>query len=102
MKPLRLAEHSAQVPTAYCPHCGKALDADSHISREGEYLEPKPGSFSVCVECGTWLVFRTDLSVRAMDVLDVFHLDAETHEILMETSKLLSYAHQALKKLRDQ
>ena len=40
---------------AGCPWCGYRADAASTL--DGEKVKPKPGDFTICLECGEWSVF---------------------------------------------
>jgi len=44
-----------------CPECGKPLNGASGIDTDNG---PDPGDFSVCIYCGTILVFSEDIKLR--------------------------------------
>src|SRR5215469_16016565 len=83
MPNLKIADQSASTRLNYCPHCGHKLDAAEHVSEQGEFLAPHPGSATVCGYCGGWLVFTADMTVRKMDAMDIRDMDAETHMMLI-------------------
>lgn len=51
-----------------CPDCGTRLDRVNNLSTdiedEAECRQPKPGDFTICLECGAILVFGDDLRPR--------------------------------------
>jgi hypothetical protein len=47
-----------RTPLALCPECGYAFDAATHI---GGRARPSPGDLSICLSCGTLLLFDDDL-----------------------------------------
>ena len=48
------------VPTSFCPYCLKKLNRAGHMNRQ---FRPRPGDFSVCIDCGNILQFDADLRV---------------------------------------
>lgn len=50
---------TTRLPVSQCPTCETQLDAASHLA-----AVPKPGDFSICIQCGALLQFRPDLIVR--------------------------------------
>lgn len=44
----------------FCPHCNYELDAASSI--EGEIV-PVPGDVSICINCGEFLEFASDMAL---------------------------------------
>jgi len=55
------------------------LDRSTGVNGE---RAPKPGDFTVCVYCQTWLRFTTDLVLREATDQDVAQLDPESLYIL--------------------
>jgi len=55
---------SLQTSASKCINCGKLLDG---VSAVGDDVSgrPEPGDFSICIECGTIMVFGDDLQLRA-------------------------------------
>lgn len=88
-KSLKIADQDAETPVNYCPICGKKLDRATMVSKTGESAEPTPGALTVCIDCGGWLVFRKDLSLRRMDEQDILAMDSETHQILRTVSRVV-------------
>ena len=86
---MKLADKSARVPATECPICGKKLDAASSVSDTGAYHEPRPGSLTVCVACGGWLIFKADMTYRRMNADDIGALDSETHSMMMTLTKIV-------------
>jgi hypothetical protein len=76
MKEIRFKEVNA-------PCCGWRVDATQCL--DGDF-SPKPGDFSVCFNCGSWLVFTdTQGAVRLMTPADAPLVDAESFRILSLT-----------------
>jgi hypothetical protein len=86
---LRIAEEAARIATHYCPICGKKLDAASCVSREGKYAQPKSGDYTVCIDCGGWLAFKEDLSLRKLDWMDIRDMPNEAHLALSRVSRVV-------------
>lgn len=72
--------------------CGKQVDAVTAITGEKE-LVPRPGDFTICIYCGSWLRFvdadGTTRKFVAEDILDL--TDAQR-----EAMRLASHHAQAL------
>ena len=54
-----MSEHF--VPESMCLNCGKGLDAATAVQDDSN---PKPGDFSICLNCGHLSVFAADLTLR--------------------------------------
>ena len=46
-----------------CIHCGRRLDEHSGVSVKGS--KPAPGDYTVCLFCGTLMVYGTDMLLRS-------------------------------------
>lgn len=46
-----------------CPSCNERLDGASN-AEEDEDIEPKPRDITVCIYCGSLLIFNQDMSLR--------------------------------------
>ena len=51
-------------PPCPCPACGKSVDAATFVGKE--HARAKPGDISICLYCGTRLVFTRTMRVRLM------------------------------------
>lgn len=69
--------------TSYCPTCGSGFDS---ASPQGPDEKPKPGDLSVCLYCGTWLVFD-DAGLPVLIPTDEEMEQAEP-ELLAEANEL--------------
>jgi hypothetical protein len=48
-----------------CPNCDRTVDADTFITgQRPEDKSPRAGDWTVCLECGRWLVFTAALNFR--------------------------------------
>lgn len=54
---------SFRIPASFCPHCRAEISA---AWREDETI-PRPGDWSLCAACGSWMVFDNSLHVRRPD-----------------------------------
>lgn len=52
------------MPSTPCPRCGYNIDAATSL--DGGDFHPAAGDLSVCIECGTWLVFDDELRPREL------------------------------------
>jgi hypothetical protein len=64
------------IKSTTCPRCGYKMDAATHIGKGR--ARPKPGDFSLCLQCGQILRFDQQLEpVMALE-RELAELDAET------------------------
>lgn len=54
---------TTRLPAGACPACRRPMDAATSVDSE---VRPKAGDLSLCGACGAFLVFRDDLTVRAI------------------------------------
>lgn len=52
----------AVIPECNCPWCGKLFDRASHMMKKES--RPKPGDFSVCINCSMVNRFGPDLRIE--------------------------------------
>ena len=57
-----MADH-ADIPTSMCPICGYVMDAAT-VADGGPPVVPKDGDMSVCLKCGTILIFVDGIHLR--------------------------------------
>jgi hypothetical protein len=54
--------------------------------------QPRPGDFSVCLNCGQVLRFTENLHSRTSDLLEAFiNLDWQSYELLMRSSNTIRW-----------
>jgi hypothetical protein len=68
------------VPKSPCPYCDAPLNATT--SPKG-YV-PVPGCFSVCIECAQLLIFRDDLTLRAVTTAEFKEIEREHPKFFAE------------------
>jgi len=56
-----------------CPTCGYEPDYASNMTGKAS---PRPGDYSLCINCGTLLVFDDDLKLAEFEGLPQITLDA--------------------------
>lgn len=57
-----------RLPPAFCPYCFTLLDAATNM----ESVEPpRPGDYTVCIECCGVLTFGDDMSIKAASLMDL-------------------------------
>ena len=54
-----------RLPISRCPSCGYQFDSATAL--ENPDAKPKPGDLSICLNCGEWLTFADDLTVRLLE-----------------------------------
>lgn len=59
-----------------CPTCSVALSGAGNA--DGEQGAPKPGDFSICVYCTTFLRYTEELGLREATKPDLAEMDRET------------------------
>jgi hypothetical protein len=57
---------TTRVPPQFCPVCFTVLDAVTNFT---DKVPPKPGDFTVCIECGSVMEYgpKMDLSLRSLE-----------------------------------
>ena len=64
----------------HCPACNYESDSASVVS--GQHQVPVPGDVSMCLNCGEWLEFASDMALIPMQEKTRRELDNEVLEIL--------------------
>jgi Zn ribbon nucleic-acid-binding protein len=60
-----------RVPVSKCPVCGEPNDMAASIEAD---VTPKPGDFSVCLECGHVMVYDYELKLREPTSADLIEI----------------------------
>ena len=60
----------------HCPQCGSVINAARGCGDDAD-KSPDPGDVSICVVCGSYLIFDDNIKVRLMTVDEVCELDNE-------------------------
>lgn len=68
-----------------CPHCNALLDAAIEIKSVNSV--PKPMDYTICIKCGTWLQFGSDMGLRLLSEDDKKLMDAEAKTALTIAQK---------------
>jgi len=55
-------EKDSRLANNVCPECGCKLDAATFVADES--IKPEPGDFSVCIDCGSFMVFDDDMRLE--------------------------------------
>lgn len=65
-----------------CPHCNHNIDRHSPIDNKST---PNKKDYSVCINCGNYLGFNKDLTLRKLNGkdLEIINKDAELYELLL-------------------
>jgi len=63
-----------QIAAQPCPGCNEQLDCAAPVSSERAV---KPGDYSVCIYCGCFLRFGSEMRVRLLTILEVAELPDE-------------------------
>jgi hypothetical protein len=88
---------SAILKDHLCPQCGGLLNAATSI--DGEW-KPEAGDLSICLECGAFLVFNQDQTVRKMAGEELKKLPATNpiqFQQLMDVAVLCAIYRQTVK-----
>lgn len=75
-----------QTKQVLCPECGYGVD--SATNAEDSTDAPRPGDFSICLYCGTILVFTEDLSLRKSAPEDYFDMPDDFRSALDRAQKI--------------
>jgi hypothetical protein len=79
---------SKRIESRKLPCCGKEIDAVTGIG-EGKRDTPNPGDFTICLYCGAWLRFTTELQVRRFEAEDILDLEAEHISMMRKATALI-------------
>lgn len=82
-----------------CPSCGHTLDAATSADRTQPDATPSPGDWNVCINCAVLLVFKEDLTCRAVTAEELQKAIAEHPELQTEiarTKLAIAMAHATL------
>lgn len=75
-----------EMPTQHCPVCRYSFDAATRIWGEGG---PDPGSFTLCLKCGSVLRWNHRMDLYALTAAELRELPGEILLQLAWTQKLL-------------
>lgn len=79
------------LPKTFCPQCRHPLDAAT--SMDGNEM-PKAGDISICIACITPLMFKDDLTLRAISTDEMKTLPDTTKKELSRMMKIIFDHHQ--------
>jgi len=69
---------SRRVPPGNCLRCGAPFDGWTGVGRKGDVPRaPQPGDATVCIECGTAMIYTADLRLRWPTVTEQAALDRD-------------------------
>lgn len=81
----RTDHEGKELPSCACPACAKELNAATPTKGEGM---PKPGDYSLCFGCGSFLVFQQDLTVRLLTIEEIETMDDENRNDLVRCRRM--------------
>jgi hypothetical protein len=84
-----------------CPVCGKLLDAATHVLG-GEPAEPTTGDISICLYCGTPLIFTEELSVRILTPKEARIVEKEFPQFIVLRESIVNFAKAHKKELQKE
>jgi len=73
VKSHRVAKHR-------CPICFTIADAATGMNESAD--PPRPGSYSICCQCGAINIFETDMSLRVATQAEIDLLPSESRKIV--------------------
>jgi hypothetical protein len=83
---------TTRVPETNCPACGKAFNAAT--AAVGDAV-PKPGDWTLCIECGVVLTFDPTLRPRALTADEKREAEADPR------IRKVQHAHRMMKHLKS-
>ena len=90
---MKMSDRYAEIPLTECPQCGHRINAASTLSDDGRFAHPHAGDTTVCMDCGAWLVFRDDLSMRLMTADEKVGLEELERQALVQLSRAIEKVH---------
>jgi hypothetical protein len=82
---------------APCPNCKHRMDRASAVNEDGTASVPKPDDISVCISCGNWNAYDTDMQLRELSEDEIAALPQEIFTQLTLMSRAVAAAHRAVK-----
>jgi hypothetical protein len=79
-----IEENYTKMGKDYCPACDYKCDSASVV--DGQHQVPMPGDYSICLNCGEWLEFSSDMALIIMPDETRKKLDEESEKTLIKTS----------------
>ncbi len=76
---------TSDVKESSCPQCGTKFNQATHLSKD---VQPKPGDMSLCINCGTILKFKNNLTVRLATLEEMLQLANENRAAFNELSRM--------------
>lgn len=73
-------ERDSRLANDSCPACGHVTSAATYLADES--IKPQPGDYSVCIECGAFMVFSEDMRLEHFPDEKMFEMEDE-HRIEM-------------------
>lgn len=85
---------TTRIPAVNCLVCGCEICAATGLNPD---IKPKPGSLSVCVDCGAVSAFADDLSLRPLTDSEAAQIEASpsTMEFLRKAVRVLNFVKAA-------
>ena len=81
-----MLEHTFDTPLSLCPECGFRFDATSAMKGS---VGPSPGDLSLCLSCGTLLLF--DEQLRPIIRADPAELEKLSPLVYRQTIEAIAY-----------
>lgn len=81
----------SDLPSSNCPRCGYQFDRCTGVLDETHV--PKNGDVSLCMRCGTVLIFTADLHQRLANETDLQQLSDDQLALLLRAQRAIHYAH---------
>jgi hypothetical protein len=73
-----------RLPWSNCLDCGKAMDAASAMTHDNP---PKKGDVSICLYCGHIMIFRGNLTLRALTDEEMLEIAGNPQLIQMQKAR---------------
>ncbi|HEY1878489.1 MAG TPA: hypothetical protein VGG68_01005 [Caulobacteraceae bacterium] len=73
-----------RLPIDHCPYCGKPHDSATNADPGRDERPPEPGDASMCIGCGSMLIFDDDLKLSKPDpeTLQILLSDARVQQMI--------------------
>lgn len=83
-----MSDHTTKMGTDHCPVCN--YETDSAIPLDDSDAVPMPGDCSICLNCGAYLQYASDMALIELT-------QAEWDTLSDEAKKALNCAHRIIK-----
>jgi hypothetical protein len=73
-----------RIPLSVCSACGHRFDGATCVGANGI---PKPGDYTICIECGHLMAFADDLSLRELTSDEMHNIAGDERVLAVQRAR---------------